>query len=90
MLNAGLATGCDIIIVVPCLALEVVGGIKNPDMATTNAAPIAELGALRKAASTPAVIAPNEAVLALPHRGAAMLDGNLESEALRIGHPQAR
>jgi hypothetical protein len=34
MLNADLATGCDIVIGVSCFALEVVGGIKNPDMAT--------------------------------------------------------
>jgi hypothetical protein len=43
MLSADLATGCDVIIVVSCFALEVVDGIKNPDMATTNAALIAEL-----------------------------------------------
>jgi len=89
MLNAGLAMGCDIVIVVSCFALEVVGGIKNLDMATINAALIAELGALRNAASTLAVIAPNEAFLTLPHRGAAMMDGNLEPEAFRIGRAQA-
>jgi len=69
MLNADLATGCDIVVVVSCFALEVVG--KNADMATLNAALIGELGALRNAASTLAVIAPNEAFLT---RGAAMLD----------------
>jgi NTE family protein len=89
MLNADLAMGCDIVIVVSCFALEVVGGIKNLDMATINAALIAELGALRNAASTLAVIAPNEAFLTLPHRGAAMMDGNLEPEAFRIGRAQA-
>jgi len=89
MLNADLATGCDIIIVVSCFALEVVGEIKNPDMATINAAQIAELGALRNAASTLAVIAPNEAFLTLTHRGAAMLDGRLGPEAFRIGYAQA-
>ena len=45
MLNADLATGCDIVVVVSCFALEVVG--KNADMATLNAALIGELGALR-------------------------------------------
>ena len=89
MLNADLATGCDTVIVVSCFALEVVGGIKNPDMAAINAALIAELGALRNAASTLAVIAPNEAFLTLTHRGAAMMDGNLEPEAFRIGRAQA-
>ena len=89
MLNADLAMGCDIVIVVSCFALEVVGGIKNPDMAAINAALIAELGALRNAASTLAVIAPNEAFLTLTHRGAAMMDGNLEPEAFRIGRAQA-
>jgi NTE family protein len=89
MLNADLATGCDIIIVVSCFALEVVGEIKNPDMATINAAQIAELGALRNATSTLAVIAPNEAFLTLTHRGAAMLDGRLGPEAFRIGYAQA-
>ena len=58
-------------------------------MATTNAALIAELSALRNDASTLAVIAPNEAFLTLTHRGAAMLDGNLEPEAFRIGYAQA-
>src|SRR6516164_1361047 len=83
MLNADLATGYDIIIVVSCFALEGVGEIKNPDMATINAAQIAELGALRNTAST-LVIAPNEAFLTLTHRGAAMLDGRLGPEAFRI------
>ena len=89
MLNADLATGYDIIIVVSCFALEGVGEIKNPDMATINAAQIAELGALRNATSTLAVIAPNEAFLTLTHRGAAMLDGRLAPEAFRIGYAQA-
>jgi NTE family protein len=89
MLNADLATGCDIVIVVSCFALHVVGGIKNPDMATTNAALVAELDALRSAASSLAVITPNEAFLTLTRRGAAMLDGNLEPEAFRIGCVQA-
>ena len=80
---------CDTVIVVSCFALEVVGGIKNPDMAAINAALIAELGALRNAASTLAVIAPNEAFLTLTHRGAAMLDGRLGPEAFRIGYAQA-
>lgn len=89
MLNADLATGCDIIIAVSCFPLEVAGGIKNPDMAATNAALTAELSALRNAASTLAVITPNEAFLTLTHRGAAMMDGNLEPEAFQIGHAQA-
>ena len=89
MLNADLATGYDIVIVVSCFALEGVGEIKNPDMATINAAQIAELGALRNATSTLAVIAPNEAFLTLTHRGAAMLDGRLGPEAFRIGYAQA-
>jgi NTE family protein len=89
MLNADLAMGCDIVIVVSCFALEVAGGIKNPDMATINAALIAELGALRNGGSTSAVITPNEAFLNLTHRGAAMLDGGLGPEAFRIGCAQA-
>jgi hypothetical protein len=89
MLNADLATGCDIVVVVSCFALEGVGAIEHPDMAAINAALIAELGALRNAVSTLAVIAPNEAFLTLTHRGAGMLDGNLEPEAFRIGCAQA-
>jgi NTE family protein len=89
MLNADLATGCDIVVVVSCFALEGVGAIEHPDMAAINAALIAELGALRNAASTLTVIAPNEAFLTLTHRGAGMLDGNLEPEAFRIGCAQA-
>jgi len=89
MLNADLATGCDIVIVVSCFVLEVVGEIKNPDMATINAAQIAELDALRNAALTVAVIAPNEAFFTLTHRGAAMLDSSLAPEAFRIGCTQA-
>jgi len=89
MLNADLATGCDIVIVVSCFVLEVVGEIKNPDMATINAAQIAELDALRNAALTVAVIAPNEAFFTLTHRGAAMLDSSLGPEAFRIGCTQA-
>jgi NTE family protein len=88
MLNADLATGCDIVIVVSCFALEVEGGIKNPDMATINAALIAELGALRNTA-TLAVVTPNEAFLTLTHHGAAMMDGNLAPDAFRIGWAQA-
>ena len=90
MLNADLATGCDIVVVVSCFTLEVVvSGIRNPDMATINAALIAELGALRNAVSTLAVITPNEAFLTLTHHGAAMLDDNLGPEAFRIGCAQA-
>jgi NTE family protein len=89
MLNADLATGCDTVIVVSCFALEVVAGIKNPDMATINAALIAELDALRNAGSNLTVIAPNEAFLALTHRGTAMLDSSLGPEAFRIGCAQA-
>jgi hypothetical protein len=44
---------------------------------------------LRHAASTLAVIAPNQAFLMLTDRGAATLDGNLEPEAFRIGCAQA-
>jgi NTE family protein len=87
MLNADLATDCDIVIVVSCFALEVEGGIKNPDMATINAALIAELGALRDTA-TLAVVTPNEAFLPLTHHGAAMMDGSLAPDAFRIGWAQ--
>ena len=89
MLNADLAAGCDIVVVVSCFPLDVAGEVKNPDMAATNAAATAELHALRNAASTLAVITPDEAFLTLTHRGAAMMDGNLEPEAFRIGHAQA-
>ena len=89
MLNADLASGCDVVIVASCFAPDVAGAIKNPDMAAVNAALTAELDPLRNAVPTLVVVTPNEAFLALTHRGAAQLDSNLEPEAFRTGLAQA-
>lgn len=87
MLNADLASGCDVVIVASCFAPDVAGAIKNPDMAAVNAALTAELDALRNAVPTLVVVTPNEAFLALTHRGAALLDS--EPEAFRTGLARA-
>ena len=89
MLNADLAAGSDVVIVVSCFALEATHGVGKGDFATTRAAPIAELQALRNGASTVTVIIPNEAFLTLTGHGAGMMDGNLAPAAFRIGHAQA-
>ena len=89
MLNADLASSCDVVIVASCFAPVAAGAIKNSDMAAVNAALTAELDALRNAVPTLVVVTPNEAFLALTHRGAALLDSNLEPEAFRTGLAQA-
>jgi NTE family protein len=88
MLNADLAVGCEVVIVVSCFALEAVNGPDDPDWAATIAAQIDELRSLRKDSAV-IQITPPESFLELTHRGAAMMDGTLAADAFRIGRAQA-
>ena len=51
-----------------------------------NAAPLAELDAVRGSGATVALIEPRSDFVVLTKHGAAMMDSNLVPEAYRLGH----
>jgi NTE family protein len=86
MLNADLAIGFDIVIAVSCFALTA-GDKAGPVFFTAmNAAPLAELDAVRGRGATLLVIEPSSEFLVLTKHGAAMMDNDLVPEAYRLGH----
>jgi NTE family protein len=86
MLNADLAIGFDIVIAVSCFALTA-GDKAGPAFFTAmNAAPLAELDAVRGRGATLVIIEPYSEFLVLTKHGAAMMDNNLVPEAYRLGH----
>jgi hypothetical protein len=84
--NADLAIGFDIVIAVSCFALTA-GDKAGPAFFTAmNAAPLAELDAVRGRGATLVIIEPYSEFLVLTKHGAAMMDNNLVPEAYRLGH----
>jgi NTE family protein len=86
MLNADLAIGFDIVIAVSCFPLTARDKAGPAFFTAMNAAPLAELDAVRGSGATLAVIEPHAEFLVLTKHGAAMMDSNLVAEAYRLGH----
>ena len=86
MLNADLAIGSDIVIAVSCFPLTARDKAVPAFFTAMNAAPLAELDALRDSGATLTVIEPHSEFLVLTKHGAAMMDSNLVPEAYRLGH----
>ena len=86
MLNADLAIGSDIVTAVSCFPLTARDKAVPAFFTAVNAAPLAELDALRGSGATLAVIEPHSEFLVLTKHGAAMMDSNLVPEAYRLGH----
>jgi NTE family protein len=86
MLNADLAIGSDIVIVVSCFALTAPGKAGTAFFTAINAALLAELDRVRDSGAALAVIEPHSEFLVLTKHGAAMMDNNLVPEAYRLGH----
>jgi NTE family protein len=87
MLNADLAIGSDIVIVVSCFLLTDKTGTSF--FAALNAAMLAELAAVRGSGSTLMVIEPHSEFLVLTKHGTAMMDGDLVPEAYHLGRVTA-
>jgi NTE family protein len=86
MLNADLAIGFDIVIAVSCFPLTVRDKARPAFFTAMNAAPLAELDAVRGRGATLVIIEPYSEFLVLTKHGAAMMDNNLVPEAYRLGH----
>jgi NTE family protein len=86
LLNADLAIGFDIVIAVSCFPLTARDKAGPAFFTAMNAAPLAELDAVRGSGATLAVIEPHAEFLVLTKHGAAMMDSNLVAEAYRLGH----
>lgn len=85
MLNADLAIGSDIVIAVSCFPLTARDKAGPAFFAAMNAAPLAELDAVRGSGATLAVVEPNSEFVVLTKHGSAMMDSNLVPEAYRLG-----
>jgi NTE family protein len=85
ILNADLAIGSDIVIAVSCFRLTARDEAGPAFFKAMNAAPLAELDAVRGSGATLAVIEPRSEFVVLTKHGAAMMDGNLVPEAYRLG-----
>jgi NTE family protein len=86
MLNADLAIGFDIVIAVSCFLLTARDKAGPAFFTAMNAAPLAELDAVRGCGATLTVIEPHSEFLVLTKHGAAMMDNSLVPEAYRLGH----
>jgi NTE family protein len=85
MLNADLAIGSDIVIAVSCFPLTARDEAAPAFFKAMNAAPLAELDAVRGSGATSALIEPRSEFVVLTKHGAAMMDSNLVPEAYRLG-----
>jgi NTE family protein len=85
MPNADLAIGSDIVIAVSCFALTARDEAGSAFFKAMNAAPLAELAALRGSGATLAVIEPRSEFVVLTKHGTAMMDSSLVPEAYRLG-----
>jgi NTE family protein len=90
MLNADLAAGHGIVVVVSCYALTLPDDVSNTDAAALNAALRAELAVLRDSGSTVELVTPSEELLALTSGGTRMLDPALTHGAYLAGMRQAK
>ena len=84
-LNADLAIGCDMVIAVSCFSLTGHDNAVPAFFTAMNAAPLAELDAVRDSGATVALIEPRSDFVVLTKHGAAMMDSNLVPEAYRLG-----
>jgi NTE family protein len=89
MLNADLAVGHALVIVVSCFALTLPHGLSNAHLETLNAALESELATIRKSGSVLEVVTPNDEFLALTTGGTNMLDPGLARDAYRAGLQQS-
>jgi NTE family protein len=89
MLNADLAIGSDIVIVVSCFSLTARDKAGPAFFTAMNAASLAELDAVRGSGATLAVIEPHSEFLVLTKHGTAMMDSSLIPEAYRLGRIRA-
>jgi len=85
MLNADLAIGSHIVIAVSCFPLTSRDKAGPAFFKVINAAPLAELDAVRGSGATLAVIEPGSEFVVLTKHGTAMMDSNLVPEAYRLG-----
>jgi NTE family protein len=85
MLNADLAIGSDIVIAVSCFPLSARDEAAPAFFKAMNAAPLAELDAVRGTGATVALIEPGSDFVVLTKHGAAMMNSNLVPEAYRLG-----
>ena len=86
MLNADLAIGSDIVIAVSCFPLTASDDARPAFFKAMNAAPLAELDAVRHSGATVALIEPHSDFVVLTKHGTAMMDSNLVPEAYGLGH----
>jgi NTE family protein len=84
-LNADLAIGCGIVIAVSCFSLTGRDKAGPAFFAAMNAAPLAELDAVRGSGAMVALIEPRAEFVVLSKHGTAMMDSNLVPEAYRLG-----
>jgi len=84
-LNADLAIGSHIVIAVSCFPLTSRDKAGPAFFKAINAAPLAELDAVRGSGATLAVIEPGSEFVVLTKHGTAMMDSNLVPEAYRLG-----
>ena len=85
MLNADLAIGSDIVIAVSCFPLTARDEAGPAFFQAMNAAPLAELDAVRGGGATVALIEPRSDFVVLTKHGTAMMDSNLVPDAYRLG-----
>src|SRR5215468_4558975 len=85
MLNGDLAIGSDIVLAVSCFPLTTRDKAGTAFFKAINAAPLAELDAVRGSGATLAVIEPGSEFVVLTKHGTAMMDSNLVPEAYCLG-----
>lgn len=89
MLNADLASGHDIVVVISCFPLSLPEDFKNDDQRALNARLHSEITSLQEAGARVVVIEPSKALMLLTQGGSRMLDVSLAPEAFKIGAQQA-
>lgn len=86
-LNADLAVGSDIIVVVSCFAFREPLGLAF--FAALNSTMRGELDVLRRSGAMLAIVEPDPEFITLTRQGTAMMEANLVGEAYRLGHKTA-
>lgn len=88
-LNADLASGCDVAVVVSCFALELPPGFSDPVADMLTAAVQAELSTLRSSGTRVEAVAPGAEFLELSGWGLNLMDFSLARQAFAVGQRQA-